>query len=143
MSPEFVAVDERLRATSSKLMVAEIAWEDALSDVTSFLFVRDFLKARRWQLALNGMTAAHFALIDRATLEPDFIKLEWDANASDAMPSKQRAAFLDALENAAPGSVVLADCHTSQAIAFRRSAGILLFQGRAIDSLLQSRASAA
>lgn len=143
MSPEFVAVDDRLRATSSKLMVAEIAWEDALSDVSSFLFVRDFLKARRWQLALNGMTAANFALIDRATLEPDFIKLDWDANAADATPSKRRAAFLDALEHAPPGSVVLAACHTAQAIAFGRSAGISLFQGRAIDSLLQARASAA
>jgi hypothetical protein len=143
MSSEFVAVDDRLRATTHKLMVAEIAWEDALADVTSFLFVRDFLKARRWQVALDGLTAANYALIDRATLEPDFIKLEWDANAADATPSRRRAAFLDALEHAKPGSVVLAECHSPQAIAFGRSVGIALFQGMAIDSLLQARASAA
>jgi hypothetical protein len=143
MSPEFVAVDDRLRAGSNKIMVAQVRWDDALGDVTSFLFVRDFLKARRWQVAIDGLTAANYALIDRATLEPDFLKLEWDANAADATPSKRRAAFLDALEQARPGSIVLAESHTPEALAFGRSVGIALYQGRAVDNLLQVRATAA
>ena len=143
MSPDFVAVDDKLRVATRKSMVALIRWDDALADVTSYLFVRDFLKARQWQVALDGLSAANFALIDRETLEPDFFKLDWDANAADATPSKRRAAFLDALESTAPGRLVLAECHGPDALAFGRSVGISLFQGKAADSLLQARASAA
>lgn len=143
MSQDFIAVDDKLRVVSRKTMVALIRWDDALGDVTSFLFVRDFLKARHWQVALDGLSAANYALIDRETLEPDFFKLDWDANAADATPSKRRAAFLDALEQTRPGGVVLSECQSPDAITFGRSVGISLFQGRAADSLLQARASAA
>lgn len=143
MSPEFIAIDDKLRIGTRKSMVALIRWDEALRDVASFLFVRDFLKGRKWQVALDGMTAANYALIDRATLEPDFIRLHWDASAADTTPSRRRASFLDAVEHAAPGSVVLTDCGGPEAIAFGRSIGITMFQGRAMEALLQAKASAA
>src|SRR5207244_8203985 len=66
MAPEFVQLDDKLRVTIRKTMVAQIRWEDALRDVAAFIFLRDFLKARKWQVALDGLSAANFALIDRA-----------------------------------------------------------------------------
>ena len=143
MAPEFVPLDDKLRVVTRKTMVAQIRWDDALRDVPSFVFLRDFLKARKWQVALDGLTAGNFALIDRATLEPDYVKLAWDQTAADATPSRRRAAFLDAIEQAAPGSIVLADCAGSEALQFGRSAGIRLYEGRAVDALLQQRAAAA
>jgi hypothetical protein len=142
-SPDFAAIDDRLRIVTRKPMVAQVRWEDVLRDVNSFLFVRDFLRVRKWQVALEGLTAANFALIDRATLEPDYLKLTWDANAADPTVSRRRATFLDALEQSAPGSVILTECNTREALAFGRAAKIALYQGKMVDSLLQSRASAA
>jgi hypothetical protein len=142
MAPEFVQLDDKLRVTIRKTMVAQIRWEDALRDVAAFIFLRDFLKARKWQVALDGLSAANFALIDRATLEPDYVKLAWDQNAADATPSRRRAAFLDALEQSPPGTVVLADCSGPEAVQFGRSAGVTLYEGRAVDALLQQRVAA-
>jgi hypothetical protein len=71
LSQDFIAIDERLRIVTRKPMVAQIRWEEALRDVSGFIFARDFLKSRKWQVALEGLTASNFALIDRAVLKPD------------------------------------------------------------------------
>lgn len=142
-SPEFLAFDAKLREVTPKPMVAEINWLDALRDTPNYLFVRDMLRLRNWRVALDGLSATNYAMIDCAALDPDYVKLAWNADLADHTPSKARAAFLDALERTAPQKLVLMHCGEAAAVRFGRSMHIALYQGRQIDAVLKGRAAAA
>lgn len=141
-SADFIAFDAKLREITQKTMVAEVHWIDALRDVTSFAFIRDFLRVRNWDLALDGLTAANYALIRARKLRADYVKLAWNMDLADPTPSKARNEFLDALERDRGQKLVLMHCGEAAAIRMGRQLGIGLFQGRHVDAVIRGQAAA-
>jgi hypothetical protein len=141
-SNEFLAFDDKLRAVTQKPMLAEINWLDALRDMANYAYVRDMLRLRKWRIAIDGLTAANFALINCAAFDPDYLKLAWNADLSDTTPSRERAAFLEAMQRTPVNKLVLIHCGEAAAIRYGLSAGIGLFQGRHVDATLRNKTAA-
>lgn len=93
------------------------------------------LREMGFRLCLDGLCHNTLPLIDRQRLNVDFLKIRW----SPALEREGIAAPLDRLAEAVQRTgtdrVVLCRCDTPGALAWGRSIGITLYQGRFIDFL--------
>ncbi|MCW3473420.1 hypothetical protein [Limobrevibacterium gyesilva] len=95
--------------------------DDILADPAAFVFARAFAHARGYRLVLHEVTGEQLALLPLRRLGLDLVHLRWSAEL--ARPDCA-AALPD------PAAVVLGSADSAAAIAWGRTLGIALYQGR-------------
>lgn len=102
-------------------------------DLAGYLQKASRLREMGFRICLDGLCHHTLPLIDRERLNADFLKIRW----SPTLEREAIAAPLDrlaaAVQRAGTDRVVLCRCDTPGALAWGRSIGITLYQGRFID----------
>ena len=133
LAPEFMAFDENVSAGRRGGMIIELQKEDIFSDLSTYLFAREFVQDKGYRVCLDGLTYQTMDIIDRKRLGADMAKLVWTPEiAENPLAADRIRAMLDG----GGKTVVLCRCDTADAIEFGRSVGIELFQGRHIETMI-------
>lgn len=135
LSPEFMAFDDSITASRRGSMIIELQQLDVFADLGAYFFAREYVQERGYRILLDGMTYKTMAMIDRERLGADLVKLSWDPEMVDGGPDMHES-IRDLVKRAGSAKVIMGRCDTREAIDFGRIAGISLFQGRFIESLL-------
>ncbi len=129
LSPGFERLAAELTAAGGSLAV-ELPLLEACGDPAGFARARARLRAANVALFLDGVSHQVLAVTNLATLDPDWVKLDW----SEAIPG--HAPTLEGLARLGAHRVVLARVETAAAVAWGLQHGLGVFQGRHIDGLL-------
>ncbi len=133
LAPEFMAFDENVSAGRRGGMIIELQKEDIFSDLSTYLFAREFVQDKGYRVCLDGLTYQTMDIIDRKRLGADMAKLVWTPEiAENPLAADRIRAMLDG----GGKTVVLCRCDTADAVDFGRSVGIELFQGRHIENMI-------
>ncbi len=90
LSNQFQVFDDNLSAARRGAIVIELQKEDIFSDLSSFLFAREFVQAKGYRLCLDGLTMETLSVIDRERLGTDMTKIVWHPNLVDGGDDVQR-----------------------------------------------------
>jgi hypothetical protein len=123
LSPAFLRFDAALPAALRGQVVLNLLPADVMADPASFLFARDFTRARGYRLLLRGISGALLGAFPLRRLGLDLLELRWspDLAGGGAGPLLPEAA-----------RVVLTRADSADALAWGRGQGIALFEGRAV-----------
>ncbi len=135
LSDQFQIFDDNLSAARRGAIVIELQKEDIFSDLSSYLFAREFVQTKGYRLCLDGLTMETLQVIDRERLGADLAKIVWHPNLADAGDEVQ-AVIKKLIERDGPEKWILCRCDNREAIDFGRSVGIDQFQGRFVENLI-------
>jgi hypothetical protein len=133
LSPEFLVFDDNIKAGARGTIVLELQKVDIFADLGAYLFARDFAHDRGYRICIDGLTYSMLRFVDRERLGADLIKLVWDTSLSEVKDNRT-----EALRRTGVSRIILCRCDTPAAIEYGQSVGITLFQGRHIETLLNS-----
>lgn len=135
LSDQFQIFDDNLSAARRGAIVIELQKEDIFSDLSAYLFAREFVQTKGYRLCLDGLSMETLQVIDRERLGADMAKIVWHPNLVDAGDDVQ-VLIKGLLERDGPEKWILCRCDNREAIDFGRSVGINQFQGRFVESLI-------
>ena len=135
VSRDFLQFDDNVAANRRGAMIIELQKEDIFSDLSSFLFAREFVQSKGYRVSLDGLTFETLQIIDHRRLGVDMLKLVWNAELIDG-GDNVLAQVRKVAEDLGRDRVVLCRCDNREAIDFGMAAGIGLYQGRYIESLI-------
>ncbi len=138
LSVEFLKFDAAMRNNRKHSIICELQCTDILSDMAGYIFARNFLRERKYGVALDGLDHLTFPMIDGNKLGVDFYKIQWHPSFTDDVMAEHRAEFAAAIRVAGASRVILCRCDDQSAIDFGREVGIALFQGRHLDRMLSA-----
>jgi EAL domain-containing protein (putative c-di-GMP-specific phosphodiesterase class I) len=136
LSQEFLQFDEGLRAGARGTIVIELQRLDIFADLGAYVFARDFLRERGYRVCMDDVSALTLDFIDRERLELDLVKLIWTPDMADPLNTERITQFRAAVDRAGRARIILARCDSAEAVAFGKSMGLRLFQGRHVDRLM-------
>lgn len=120
LGPEFLRFDAALPPSLRGQVTLALHAADAMADPATFLFARDFARARQYRLMLCGVAPGLLDVLPRARLGVDLLQLSFSA----ALAQLDLAALAGA-----PEGLLLAGVDSKAALAWGRAHGIGLFQG--------------
>ena len=123
LAPEFLRFDAALPNALRGQVTVGLHPADILSDPASFLFARDFARARSYRMQLRGVTADLLPVFPPGRLGLDLLELRWTEQATSLDPAAIRA---DA------AGIMLSHADTPAALEWGEAMGIALFQGKAV-----------
>ncbi len=135
LSDQFQIFDDNLSAARRGAIVIELQKEDIFSDLSSYLFAREFVQTKGYRLCLDGLTMETLQVIDRERLGADLAKIVWHPNLADAGDEVQ-AVIKKLIDRDGPEKWILCRCDNREAIDFGRNVGIDQFQGRFVENLI-------
>ena len=137
LSTEFAKFDQKVSSNLRGRLVIELQTIDVFSDMTAFMFARDYVVDRGYRICLDGMTYSTVPFIDRAKLGFDLVKVHWNP-AMKSMDVSQITSHLTNDQEESPISrVIMTRCDNEEAIEVGKRMGINLYQGRYIDKLVR------
>lgn len=136
LASEFLEFDSRIRAQTRKTIMWELQLVDIMSDLTAYLFARDFVRDRGYRLCLDGLSWLTFPLVDRAALGIDLVKVAWQPEILDDNNEARRNAFQSAVQRTGIDRVILCRVDSQEAVDWGSKFGISLFQGRLVEQRL-------
>ena len=136
LTPDFSAFEAAVPPTLRGRLVIELHFLDVFSDMSAFLFVRDYLHDHGFRFCLDGVTLLTLPYCDREKLGFDFVKLGWVEDLFEDMSMVMRGSLQHFVSTSGLAYTILCHCDNEKALAFGADAGIVLFQGRAVDKLL-------
>lgn len=137
LAPEFLDFDSSLRMGSRGTLVVEMQIIDIMSDYSSFIFARDFVREKGYRICLDGVTPDLTRFIDRQYMEIDLVKLSASPAFDAGGREEQRAEIAKEVERLGKGRVILSRCDNETMIRTGQEMGITMFQGRYLDAVLQ------
>ncbi|MBO6947412.1 MAG: hypothetical protein JJ855_05475 [Rhodospirillales bacterium] len=135
LSDQFQIFDDNLSAARRGAIVIELQKEDIFSDLSSYLFAREFVQTKGYRLCLDGLTLETLQVIDRERLGADLAKIVWHPNLADGGDEVQ-ATIKKLIDRDGPDRWILCRCDNREAIDFGRAVGIDQFQGRFVENLI-------
>ncbi len=138
LSDEFATFERQFRIMTQKTLLVEFQGIDIFSDLSAFIFARDFLHERGYRVCLDGLTHQTFPLIRRSELGLDMEKIYWQNGAEEEVVGDKSNEFREAVKSNGAARVVLCRCDSREALDFGHAHGITLFQGRYIERLLSA-----
>ncbi len=138
LSPDFLALDETLSPEVRRSIVIEFQLIDVFADVANFLFARDFLRERGYNICLDGTTHLSLPFVDRKRLGFDMVKLLWDEDFGNTLKSSRGPELQAAIGEIGPERVILSHCGDETALNTGKGLGLSLYQGFHIDRLRES-----
>ncbi len=139
VDPDFIEFDQSLRTGSRGTIVIELQPLDVFADFNAFMFARDFAKEKGYRICLDGVDSHFFDFIDRKKLGMDLVKLVWSPELTNDSNHARREELAAHIEGIGKSRIILSRCDTPAAVRVGQSMGITMFQGRYIDSVLQSQ----
>lgn len=137
LAPEFLDFDSSLRMGSRGTLVVELQLLDILSDYSSFLFARDFVREKGYRICLDGITPELTRFVDRQFMEIDLVKLSAGSVFDSGGSQELRADIAKQVDRIGKGRVILSRCDNEAMVRTGQSMGITMFQGRYLDAVLQ------
>lgn len=138
LSKDFLALDETLSEQVRQSVVIEFQLIDVFADVANFLFARDFLRDRGYNICLDGTTQLSLPFVDRKKLGFDMVKLLWDDSFNTHMQSSRGEDLKSAIGEIGPERVILSHCGSEEALSTGQALGLSLYQGFHVDRLSDS-----
>lgn len=139
--PDFIEFDQSLRTGSRGTIVVELQPVDVFADFNAFMFARDFAREKGYRICLDGVGVNFFEFVDRKKLGLDLVKLVWSPDLSNPGNQARREQIAAHIQEIGKSRIILSRCDTPAAIRLGQSLGITMFQGRYVDSVLQSQRS--
>lgn len=139
--PDFIEFDQSLRTGSRGTIVIELQPVDVFADFNAFMFARDFAREKGYRICLDGVGVNFFDFVDRKKLGFDLVKLVWSPDLSNQGNQARREQVAAHIQEIGKSRIILSRCDTPAAIRLGQSLGITMFQGRYVDSVLQSQRS--
>lgn len=137
LSPEFLQFDSSLRMGSRGTIVIELQLLDIFADINAFIFARDFVREKGYRICLDGVSHLTLPFIDRQKMSVDLVKIVASPTMSDEMEAAALAEFKTMVERVGKARIILSRVDSPTQARFGQQAGIPMFQGRHIDSLVQ------
>lgn len=138
LSPEFLKFDHEFRRQTKQPVIIELQLIDIFAELGAYLFIREFVRDRRYLVCIDGLHYLHLPLIDRRRLGADLVKVIWSPDLLDGLDEARRDELRAAIRRAGVDRVILCRCDTPDAIRWGQSFGIRLFQGHYVDSRLRA-----
>lgn len=135
LSKEFQAFDDNIAASRRGQMMIELQKEDIFSNLSSYLFAREYVQDRGYKICLDGMTLDSINLIKRKRLGIDLTKLVWTPELVDGGDEVHNM-LSELVKEEGEGRLILIRCDNREAIDFGKSVGINMFQGRFVENLI-------
>jgi EAL domain-containing protein (putative c-di-GMP-specific phosphodiesterase class I) len=142
LSPEFHAFDQARRGDFEDKVILELHQIDIFDDMPAYKFACNFLRLRGYAICVDGVTHLTFPFIDRESLGADFIKIVWSPDMAGQREDNLAERMKAFVAKSGAGTVILCRCDTRESIEWGQRAGIRLFQGRIVETLIESTASA-
>jgi EAL domain-containing protein (putative c-di-GMP-specific phosphodiesterase class I) len=136
LSPEFFRFQEIIAPQLRGRLVIEINKVDVFADMSAFLFARDYLRDLGFRVCLDGLTYHTLAYYDRSKLGFDLLKIFWTPDSIDAMPDHMIPQIRNIVMDAGQARAILCRCDNERAIEVGQRLGIVMFEGRYVESLL-------
>ncbi len=141
LSPEFSRFEASIIPQLRGRLVVEMNKIDVFADMGAFLFARDYLHNRGFRICLDGLTHHTLPYYDRERLGFDLIKIYWTPGSIDEMKDSMIPSVRSIVMEAGQSRTILCRCESAKAIAIGQSLGIVMFQGRYVEALLNRQAS--
>jgi hypothetical protein len=135
MSPEFENFDASVSANRRGTMIIELQKEDIFTDLRAYIFAREFIQSLGYRICLDGLTLQTLKIIDYKKIGGDMLKLMWNADLVDG-GENVLAMVRSMTDEMGSDNVVLCRCDTRESIDFGHAAGIGLYQGRYVETLI-------
>ena len=123
-------------------MILELHQIDIFDDMPAYKFACNFLRLRGYAICVDGVTHLTFPFTDRESLGADFIKIIWSPDMAGSREDDLVQRMKAYVATAGTGNVILCRCDTKESIEWGQMVGIRLFQGRIVETLLESTANA-
>ncbi|MFK7867170.1 MAG: hypothetical protein AB8B77_07015 [Alphaproteobacteria bacterium] len=137
---DFLNYDANLNQEVRNTITIEFQFVDVVADFEGYIFARDFLKERGYRVCLDGVSSNHLPLINRAYLGVDLIKLASNHHFSLDANDEIKEYLAEHIKRIGPKRIILSRCDNNDVINTGSMFGIQLFQGFAVDQLLQKEA---
>jgi EAL domain-containing protein (putative c-di-GMP-specific phosphodiesterase class I) len=137
-SDRFLAFDAALPSATRGSIVIELQLIDIFSDLAAYVFARDFVKERGYRVCLDGVTERMLPFVDRDRLGLDLVKIQWNSDILGESRTERRKEIRDLITAFGRARVILCRCDTAEAVSVGQALGIVMFQGRHIDRLLEA-----
>lgn len=135
LSREFQVFDDNVAASRRGQMIIELQKEDIFSNLSSYLFAREFVQDKGYRICLDGMALDSINLINRKRLGVDMTKLIWNPDLVDG-GDEVHEMISNIVADAGEGRIILVRCDNREAIDFGKSVGVSMFQGRFVENLI-------
>lgn len=142
LSADFRRFEQTIGQGVRGRLIIEFQHLDIIADMPSFLFARGYLRELGVKVCVDGLNYLTLPLVDRGKFGVDLLKMRWNDDLLDAMGKEAIIALKRAVRVADVGRIILCRCESPSALRKGQELGISLFQGRHIDTLLASSASA-
>ncbi len=136
LSPEFRRFDAMVPPELRRRSVIEIHKNDVFGDIGAYIFARDFLHDRGYLLCLDGLTHHTLPFFDRNRLGLDLFKIYWAPEGLNAAHPSSYPEIRDLVAQYGATRIVLCRCESEDALKAGRDLGVIQYQGRFIDRLL-------
>lgn len=133
----FAAFDAGISQEMKKNIIIETHLNDIFFDPSSYDASRELLRSKGYRLCLDGISTALLPRTRTSAIQSDFIKITWPGDVDNT--SVEALTF--AIEEHDLNRIILCRCDNEDAVAFGLAAGISIFQGRYIDSILDPDAT--
>ncbi len=135
LGDDFQQFDDNISASRRGAMVIELQKEDIFSDLSCYLFARDFIQERGYRVVVDGLTLQTLFIVDRERLGADMVKLIWNPDLTSAGEETHDRIRELAVQGGGE-KLIVTRCDTRESVDFCRSLGVSLFQGRYVEGLI-------
>ena len=136
MSDFFMEFDASIKPSVKVSVVIEIQVSDVFEDTRAFKVARETVQKLGYRVCLDGLSDLSFSMIDREKLGFDLLKLQWNANITADMKTRENQKIQEAIKQCGPNRVILSRCDNRKAVDYGQELGVSLFQGRYLDKLM-------
>lgn len=119
-------------------VVVELSFLDVVYNYEDFCLARDMLRERGYRSCVTGLQPGMLTIFEPKHLSVDFIKISWDLKSVKKRVNGFVKALQDCMKHFGALNVILADCHSEEAMQFGQKLGLYLFQGTYIDRLIST-----
>lgn len=137
LSDYFLEFDENISASMRPTIVLELQLVDIFSDVKAFMLAKTFAQSRGYKICIDGITVDKLKYLNREHLNCDLIKIIWHPTFMDIVREDKH--FMDYVNKAERAKMILCRIDDPEAVVVGNSLGINLYQGRYIQSSLNSQ----
>ncbi|MDH5747970.1 MAG: hypothetical protein OEY85_01540 [Rhodospirillales bacterium] len=134
LSQQFQDFNDGIPASRRGAMIVELQKVDVFADLGAYMFAREFVQDKGYRVCIDGLTHMTLPLVDRERLGADFIKMIWHYSMMD-FEEEEIDHLRRLIARAGSGRVIMCRVDSEEAIRFGHTVGIVLFQGRQIETI--------
>ncbi|MCW8836425.1 MAG: hypothetical protein OQJ99_08680 [Rhodospirillales bacterium] len=135
----FRAFDKAVGRNAGKVVI-EFQQMNVFADVGAYMYVRDWLRARGYRVLIDGLNPLSLQFFDPALLAADYYKIYWGEGAAARVTARQSQQIRDLVSGIGRDRIIMARIDSQAGIEFGLGLGLVMFQGRYIDRLVDEMA---